>query len=277
MQDRSRTLDEHFAFVRQKLEDDNDNVVVILGEEGAGKSAFGLLYCNAIAGDRFVIEDHVVNTPYEFITGVEKANRYGSVDADEGGEIILSNEANTLPGINVKKTLIQCRRKNLNIPIVAPRNFDIQKLALHRCNAMFWIYTKTVGGHVRKGYGIKYDPDKRPFDDKRRPWFKKRFHFRFPSVKSIDAEAWERYLIVKNRSGDKRLEGYAEAIMPEHLKPQMDAETLAEIVMDMETSEQIILRNSRGWDRDLVYEKFRTQGATLSMARMAASILNDSY
>jgi len=277
MRDQSRNLDEHFAFVRQKLEDDNDNVIVILGEEGAGKSAFGLLYCNAISGDRFMIEDHVVNTPHEFITSVDKARRYGSIHADEGGEIFLSNEANTLPGINVKKTLIQCRRKNLNIPICVPRNFDIQKLALHRCNSMFWIYTKTVAGHVVKGYGVKYDPDKRPFDDRRRPWFKKRFHFRFPSVKSIDAEAWERYLIVKNRSGDERLGNYANAIMPEHLKPKMDADTLVEAVKEMNISDQLILRNKQGWDRELIYEKFRGTGATISMAKMASSILNDSY
>ncbi len=274
MEDRSRNLDEHIAFVQEKLDDDNDNIVVILGEEGAGKSSFGLLYCNAVSGDRFVIEDHVVNTPYEFIKGVELAPRYGSIDADEGGEIILSNEANTIPGINVKKTLIQCRRKNLNIPITAPRNFDMQKLAMHRCHSMFWVYTKTVNRRIIKGYGIKYDPVKRPFDDKKRPWFKKRFHFRFPDVREIDREAWERYQIVKNRSGDERLSDYAKKVMPDDLKPRMDAEALVKVIESLGQEDRATLMNAKGWDRDCIYQRFKLKGATHSAVRAATTILN---
>ena len=56
MADRSRNLDEYVNYVRRKLRSDSDNMIVIAGEEGSGKSNLALLLCNAISHETFDIE-----------------------------------------------------------------------------------------------------------------------------------------------------------------------------------------------------------------------------
>ena len=115
------------------------------------------------------------------------------------------------------------------------------------------------------------------WQDGKRPWFTKAFHFRFPDIKEIDREAWEVYTRIKNERGDGRLDRYADEIEEENeVKPELTSEQIADMVDEMKLSEQFTLRNTRGrFDSDLIYERFRSMGATKVMARAAAIDLNN--
>lgn len=277
MEDRTRNLDQYVDFVYDKLRQDGDNFVVVGGLEGSGKSAFTLLLCNAISGDLFDIESCVVYDSSEYIRKVKSVPRYGSIDCDEGGEMFMSNDANTLAGKNIKKTMQQSRRKNHNTVILAPRSFYLNKTSMYRCHAYFHIYTKSVGNRILKGYGIKYVPENKVWQDGKRPWFTKAFHFRFPDIKQIDPEAWELYTRIKNERGDGRLDRYADEIEEENeVKPELTSEQIADMVDDMKLSEQMVLRNTRGrFDADVIYERYKGIGATYRMCKAAALDLNN--
>ena len=277
MEDRTRNLDEYVEFVYNKLHQDADNFVVIGGQEGSGKSAFALLLCNAISPGLFNIRDDVVYDSPEYIRRVKTAPRYGSIDADEGGEMFMANDANTRDGKAIKKTMQQSRRKNHNTCILAPRNFYLNKTSMFRCHAYFHIYTKHVAGRILHGYGIKYVPVMKVWSDGKRPWFDKAFHFRFPDIKKVDPEAWELYTQIKNERGDDRLDDYADGLENDAApKPELDASQLADMVEELNLTEQFSLRNTRGrFDSDVIYEKYRNVGATKVMARVAALELND--
>lgn len=275
--DRTRNLDEYVEFVYNKLRQDSDNFIVIGGQEGSGKSTFALLLCNAISPGLFDIQKDVVYDAPEYIRRVKTAPRYGSIVADEGGEMFMANDANTREGKAIKKTIQQSRRKNHNTAILAPRNFYLNKTSMFRCHAYFHIYTKNAGGRILHGYGIKYVPVMKVWQDGRRPWFEKAFHFRFPDIKEIDREAWELYTRIKNERGDGRLDKYADEIEEENeVKPELTSEQIADMVDDMKLSEQMVLRNTRGrFDADAIYERFKDIGATYRMSKAAALDLNN--
>lgn len=275
--DRTRNLDEYVEFVYNKLRQDSDNFIVIGGQEGSGKSTFALLLCNAISPGLFDIQKDVVYDAPEYIRRVKTAPRYGSIVADEGGEMFMANDANTREGKAIKKTIQQSRRKNHNTAILAPRNFYLNKTSMFRCHAYFHIYTKNAGGRILHGYGIKYVPVMKVWQDGRRPWFEKAFHFRFPDIKEIDREAWELYTQIKNERGDGRLDRYADEIEEENeVKPELTSEQIADMVDDMKLSEQMALRNTRGrFDADAIYERFKDIGATYRMSKAAALDLNN--
>ena len=171
-----QNLDEAIEDAYARMHNDEDNVVVIGGLEGAGKSMFGLEYCNAISPDSFDISYSVAYEPEEFIRKVKTAPRYSSIDCDEGGESFMAGDATTIEGKNSKKTLQQSRRKNLNVTFLAPRHFYLNKTSLFRCHAFFYIYKRGT----RKGFGIMYAPVTQVWQEGKRPWFEKLFYFRFP-------------------------------------------------------------------------------------------------
>ncbi len=275
--DRSRNLDEYVTYVRRKLRSDSDNMIVIAGPEGSGKSNLALLLCNAISYETFRIAEHMAHDAAGWIEMVRDAPRYGSVLADEGGEIFMSNDANTIEGKNIKKALQQARRKNLNMLFLAPRHNYLNKTAMFRAHAYFYTYQRSAGGVIRRGYGIKWSPSTAIWQDGKRPWFDKGFYFRFPSVAEIDPDAWDAYLRVKNPAGDERLDAYAEQIRERTQPPQtIGVDPLVEIIEDLEFGEQQALLNTRGrFDRDVIYNRFRDLGATLRVAKEVSMILND--
>lgn len=275
--DRTRNLDEYVNYVRRKLRSDSDNMIVIAGEEGSGKSNLALLLCNAISHETFRIEEHLAHDAAGWIDMVKDAPRYGSILADEGGEIFMANDANTIEGKNIKKTLQQARRKNLNLVFLAPRHNYLNKTAMYRAHSYFYTYQKSVGGRLLRGYGIKWNPSTAIWQDGKRPWFDVGFYFRFPSVSDIDPVAWETYLRIKNRAGDERLDGYSEQIRERNEpKRTIDAESLADLIEDMAFGEQQMLLNTRGrFDRDIIYNRFQELGTTIRVAKEASMILND--
>lgn len=277
MKDRSRNLDEYVNYVRMKLRSDSDNMIVIGGGEGSGKSNLALLLCNAISYETFDLEKHLAHDAAGWIEMVKDAPRYGSILADEGGEIFMANDANSIEGKNIKKALQQSRRKNLNQVFLAPRHNYLNKTAMFRAHAYFHTYQKMSGGRISRGYGIKWDPSTAIWQDGKRPWFDKGFYFRFPDVREIDPEAWDTYLRIKNPSGDERLEEYAEQIREKNRpKQSIDADALTDLIENMNFQEQRQLLNTRGrFDRDVIYNKFKDLGITIRVAKEASLALND--
>lgn len=268
--DLTEDLDEYIEYVRNKLRADADNVIVITGAEGVGKSDFGMQLGHAISEETFDIERDVAYDPDEFIEKILRAPRYGTVIADEGGETFMSNEANTVEGRNIKKALQQCRRKNLNIEILAPRHNYLNKMSLFRCHAYFKIY--------KRGHGRKWLPDNGDWEEGKRPWFNGEFPVNYDPIKMIHPEVWEYYMLIKNTRGDARLGLYAEEIRADK-KPRQDMDS-SEIVTQVKTlslQEQFALQNSRGnFDVDRIYSRFKPKGATKAISRAATMDLNES-
>ena len=274
-EDNSKNLDQYVENVYKKLHDeDEDNVVVIGGMEGAGKSNFGLLLANAISPGLFIISEHIAYEPEEFIMKVKTAPRYGTVDADEGGESFMSNDATTIEGRNTKKTLQQCRRKNLNLEFLAPRHFYLNKMSLFRCHSFFYIYKKGMN----KGFGIKYDPVTQVWQEGKRPWFEKKFYFKFPDLRKVDKDAWEAYIQTKNTRGDERLDRYAAECNNEKQEViEISQEQLTEMVTKMNDEDGFALRNTKDkLDPDKVYTKFKNKGITFALTRSVCSDMNGS-
>jgi hypothetical protein len=270
MMDHSKNLNEYVDFVRKKLRMDADNVIIVGGLEGSGKSVFSLLLCNAISHENFDLRKHVAYEPDEFIDAINSAPRYGSVDADEGGETFMSNDAMTIEGRNIKKCLQQCRRKNLNITILSPRHFYLNKASLFRCHTFFYIYTRGQ----QRGFGIKFDPAVEIWQEGKRPWFEKKFYFNFPDLKDVDRDAYDAYIQMKNERANERLNRYSEEIRGEVKveKPRLSVDELKERLnaMPPEEMKKLKLIRSKGIDATKVYEYYRGQGATLRVCQIAS-------
>jgi hypothetical protein len=269
MQDRSRNLDEYVLFIRSKLRQDADNVLIITGLEGSGKSNLALGLCKAISHETFNVREHIAYEPADFVALVKRAPRYGSVLADEGGEIFMANDANTPIGKDIKRTLQQCRRKNLNIIFNVPRHVYLNKTGLFRCHSFMYVKTLNINGRIEKGHGEKWDPDVYVWDDGKRPWFNKRFSFKFPDMRDICPNLWTEYLQFKNEAGDERLDRYTENIKREcEVGPELSVCTLAEMISASNINEQLQLRGARGrMTAEMIYERYKTKGCTMTMAR----------
>lgn len=274
--DNTEDLDEYVQFVRAKLHDDYDNYVVIVGPEGVGKSDFGIQLGHAISYETFNLENGVAYDPEDFIDAIHHAPRFGSVIADEGGETFMSNDANTIEGKNIKKALQQCRRKNLNLAIISPRHMYLNKMSLFRCHAFFYVHAR--------GQGTKYNPDIITlWQEGKRPWFsgpgdsEYGFVFEYDSLKERRPAIWAKYMEIKNKRGDERLERYASEIRQERLsRSSMDPEDIFEAVKRMGLDRQLSLRNTLGrFDTDRIYASFKPQGASKAICRAVTMDLND--
>lgn len=274
--DDTENLAEYVGFVRAKLHYDYDNYIVIVGPEGVGKSDFGLQLGYAVSYETFNLENGVAYDPEDFIDAIHHAPRFGSVIADEGGETFMSNDANTIEGKNIKKALQQCRRKNLNMAIISPRHMYLNKMSLFRCHAFFYIYSR--------GSGTKYNPDIITlWQEGKRPWFsgphdsEEGFEFEYRSLKERKPKVWAKYMEIKNKRGDERLDRYASEIREERLsRSSMNPEILLDEVRGMDLDKQLSLRNTRGrFDVDRIYAAFKSRGASQSICRAVSMDLND--
>lgn len=118
---------------------DKDCVIVIDGNEGAGKSTLGLQWCKYI--DPTFNLKRVVFTPEEFREAIYKAKKNQAIMFDEAFTGFSSRAA--LSGVN--KTLIslmmQIRQKNLFIVIVLPTIFLLDKyISIFRTRVLAHVY-----------------------------------------------------------------------------------------------------------------------------------------
>ncbi len=135
---------------------DQDNVYIISGAEGSGKSLFGAqLACRT--DKNFSLKD-VCFTSDEFAKRIREKERYGAVIFDEANNGLSSKGAISKENKKLIKLLQECRQRNLTIFIILPSVFLLEKyVVLFRSQALFHvaIYKKDYKKRYYKVYNRK--------------------------------------------------------------------------------------------------------------------------
>lgn len=131
---------------------DEDYVLVVDGEEGAGKSTFAMQVAKAI--DPSFDLSKVCFTPDEFHSTIISATKGQVVVFDEAFRGLSSR--GTLSAVNkmLVEMMMEIRQKNLCILIVLPTYFLLEKyVALWRAKGLFHVFRS----HGRRGYWRYYN------------------------------------------------------------------------------------------------------------------------
>jgi len=138
----------------KKLKDDKDNITVICGLEGEGKSTLGINYCSLISPN-FNFDSTCYDNE-ELKTNMREANGGDSVLADEGGVMLFSREAMNKTNKAIIKILMAVRERNINLVICVPNFFVIDSyIREHRVNVLIQIKKRGYyRGYLREGIAI---------------------------------------------------------------------------------------------------------------------------
>lgn len=120
---------------------DNDQVIIVDGGEGSGKSVFAMQVAKVVDSD-FTI-DRVCMTPNEFTKAVIQAKKGQAVVFDEAFTGLSSRASLTEINKLIVSLMMEMRQKNLFVIIVMPTFFLLDRyVALFRAQALFHIYIK---------------------------------------------------------------------------------------------------------------------------------------
>jgi len=138
----------------KRLYDDKDNITVICGLEGEGKSTLGINYCSLISPS-FNFDSTCYDSE-EFKKNLREGIKGDSVLADEGGVILFSREAMKRENKNIIKILTAIRERNLNLVVCVPNFFIIDSyIREHRVNTLIQIRKRGYyRGYLREGIAI---------------------------------------------------------------------------------------------------------------------------
>jgi hypothetical protein len=95
---------------RQLLKGDVDVVLLSVGDEGSGKSTFGIQICKAV--DKNFDASHICFELDDFIRKLKELPRGSAVLLDESGDHLMSREAMGGRRISTLKELMKCRALN---------------------------------------------------------------------------------------------------------------------------------------------------------------------
>lgn len=123
------------ASVKKK---DFDQVLLIDGPEGSGKSVFGF-QCARVLDPHFTI-DNICFTPQDFIKAVVKAKKFSCIVFDEAFTGLSSRSSLTEMNQLLVSLMMEMRQKNLFIILIMPTFYMLDKYAvLHRAKGLFHI------------------------------------------------------------------------------------------------------------------------------------------
>lgn len=134
------------------IKKDADDVYLVDGGEGAGKSVFAMQFAKAIDSS-FNIE-RICFTPDEFIKAIQDAQKGQAIIYDEAYSGLASRQS--LSEINklIVSMMMEMRQKNLVVIIVLPTFFMLDKyVAIFRSRGLFHIYQS----RGRRGYFLYYN------------------------------------------------------------------------------------------------------------------------
>ena len=118
---------------------DRDYVVVIDGEEGAGKSTFASQMAHYV--DRTFDQSMMSLTPDEFLANINKAKKSQAVVFDEAFTGLASRSSLSQVNKMIVELMMEMRKKNLFVIICIPSVFYLEKyVCLHRARALFHTY-----------------------------------------------------------------------------------------------------------------------------------------
>lgn len=138
----------------KRLIDDKDNVTVICGLEGDGKTTLGINLCSLISPNFNF--NNTCFTNEELIRNMQSMGKTESILADEGGVMLFSREAMNTTNKMAIKLLMAVRNKNINFVICVPNFFNIDSyIREHRVNMLIQIRKRShYRGFLREGVGI---------------------------------------------------------------------------------------------------------------------------
>ena len=118
---------------------DRDYVVVIDGEEGAGKSTFASQMAHYV--DRTFDQSMMSLTPDEFLSNINRAKKSQAVVFDEAFTGLASRSSLSQVNKMIVELMMEMRKKNLFVIICIPSVFYLEKyVCLHRARALFHTY-----------------------------------------------------------------------------------------------------------------------------------------
>lgn len=144
------SLDGYHYQILQEAKERNDtnfdSIVLVVGEEGSGKTRFALRSALGINWKNLSIDNCVFNSA-QFMEAVDKAEDESVIIYDEADE--MANHWADKIVMSLKRKMKRIRKKRLFIFLITPDFFELQKyFAIHRTIALFNIYAEDL----KRGY-----------------------------------------------------------------------------------------------------------------------------
>lgn len=255
-------------YVSRQLRDDWDWWTIISGGEGSGKSTLAIWWALYVSGDLFHVRDHVAYDAETFLQLVDSAPRFGTIIADEGGEMWYNRDHMATFNKALAKASQQIRNRNLNVILCVPSLYLLDTAAIRRHKT--WAVCSAPGGH--RGKSEWYRPIWKRFAKQTSPYWDLKFIHWFDD---LPARIKSEYLELKETKDRERIQRYLKKLKEDRQDARGEERTPQDIVADlMQKSEGELdrYRNSRGTiDRDLVKYDYR---CTTEVARTVAMRIN---
>ena len=124
--------------IQKRLRNDYDNLVLITGLEGSGKSTLGINFSSLI--DEKFNEDNVGIDEVKAFNLLRDSKKYSSVLLDEGGNLMFSREAMKTQNRDLMKLFMLMRARNLNIVVCIPNFYMVDSyIRQHRVNLLLHV------------------------------------------------------------------------------------------------------------------------------------------
>lgn len=167
--------------VRSEIRQDKDQVVLITGAEGSGKSNLAWLMARAVDPD--FSADRMCFTGEEFRTAAVRADKYAALVLDEAVHDLFSRSAMSKGNKQMAEFLTICRERNLVMFILIPNINHADKLVKDHRAHWWWNVEKRGVAMLRKPQRHIFASD---------TWWDGRFRLR--NIPRADGPAWTRYL-----------------------------------------------------------------------------------
>lgn len=134
------------------IKKDSDDVYLVDGGEGTGKSVFSMQLAKAI--DSSFNISRICFNPAEFIKAIQEANKGQAIIYDEAYTGLASRQS--LSEINklIVSMMMEMRQKNLVVIVVLPTFFMLDRyVSIFRSRGLFHIYTSKG----RRGYFVYFN------------------------------------------------------------------------------------------------------------------------
>lgn len=167
-------LRSNFELMKKQARMSFDNVIILDGMEGLGKTTFGIEACWYLSGGKFTIND-IVFTPKQFFERIKTAKPESAILFDEFIMSGLSTEAFNRVQTEIIKMLTVIRKRRLYIILVIPYFFMLRKyFALARSKCLIHIFSPNG---MTRGFFKFYN-----YSQKKRLFLKGKTDYQYTSV-----------------------------------------------------------------------------------------------
>ena len=177
---------------------DEDEVLIIDGDERSGKSTFGMQLGKYI--DPSLDLDRVCFTPDEFRKAIINAKQYQVVIFDEAYRGLASKGALTEVNKLLVSLMMEMGQKNLCVIIILPTFYLLEKyVAIWRARGLFHVFRNQKG---QKGYFVFFNKKK-----KKQLYLKGKKDYSYKYVKSyFKGRFYGKYVVDESKYREKKAE-----------------------------------------------------------------------